>query len=127
MTVEKAGIEQDGRSAAPRRKQGPRLAPDELEALIDAAIVDAYGESEQAVGFLTMLEEHLALPFNTEVLGVEVTVEKLDLTDRDDIVALCKRGRHRQALPLQELPLSRPPPAGWEWIEAYRRWARGSR
>jgi hypothetical protein len=23
-----------------------------------------------------------------------------------------------------ELPLRDPPPTGWEWIEAYRRWAR---
>jgi len=34
------------------------------------AIVDAYGESEQAVGLYTMIEKHLALPFETMVLGV---------------------------------------------------------
>ena len=25
----------------------------------------------------------------------------------------------------EQLPLPVPRPAGWEWIEAYRRWARG--
>jgi len=32
--------------------------------------VDAYGEEEQAGGFFTMIEEHLALPFPVKVLGV---------------------------------------------------------
>jgi hypothetical protein len=31
--------------------------------LIEEAVLNAYTEEEQAVGFLTMLEEHLALPF----------------------------------------------------------------
>jgi hypothetical protein len=38
--------------------------------LIEEATVDAYGESEQATAFLTMLEECLALPFGATVLGV---------------------------------------------------------
>ena len=74
-----------------------------------------------------MLEEHLALPFDTELLGVAVTVEKLDLTARDDIVAVCRRGRERQTLAILDVPLPQPPPDGWKWIEAYRRWARGRR
>jgi hypothetical protein len=39
----------------------PRWPPSakELDALIADAIVDAYGEDEQRVGFLTMLEERL--------------------------------------------------------------------
>lgn len=72
-----------------------------------------------------MLEEHLAVPFETEVLGVTVRVEKVDLNAADQIVAVCRRGRQRQRLPLLDLPLPSPPPAGWEWIEAYRRWAHG--
>ena len=92
--------------------------------MIEQATVDAYGESEQVSGFYTMMEEHLALPFKTEVLSTEVTVEKVDLTDRDEIVAVCVRGETRQAIPILELPLPDPPPKGAEWIEAYRRWAR---
>jgi len=111
--------------AAPKRKRAPGLVPKkELEALVEEAIVDAYGESEQAAGFFTMLEEHLALPFETKVLGAVVTVGKLDLTERDDIVAVCRKGRDRQALPILDLPLPDPPPDGWKWIEAYRHWAR---
>ena len=72
-----------------------------------------------------MLEDNLALPFETEVLGVPVTVERIDLTDADEIVVICRRERRRQTIPILDLPLPMPPPAGAEWIEAYRHWARG--
>ena len=92
--------------------------------LIEEATVDAYGESEQATAFLTMLEEHLALPFGATVLGEAVAVEKIDLNEADDLVAICRRGGKRQKLRLLdlELPVSRP--KGAEWIAAYRRWSR---
>ena len=58
------------------------------------------------------------------MLGVPVTVTSVDITERDDIVAICSRGRLRQAIPILDLVLPIPAPAGAEWIEAYRRWAR---
>lgn len=72
------------------------------------------------MGLYTMIEEHLALPFESMVLGVPVTVVRIDLTQRDEIVAVCRRAGVRQAVPM---PSRRP--AGAEWIDAYRRWARG--
>jgi Calcium binding len=94
-----------------------------LDRLVDEAVVDAYNESEQRIGLYTMLDENLKLPFKTQVLGVEVTVERIDLNDAEEIVAICARGRTRQAIPILDLPLPTPLPAGAEWIEAYRRWA----
>ena len=91
--------------------------------MIEEATVDAYGDEEQLTGLYTMIEEHLAVPFTTTVLGVEVTVRKVDLTD-DGIVAVCARGRHRQRIDLLDLPLPAPPPDGAQWIDAYRHWAR---
>jgi len=101
------------------------LSPAKLDEMIEEATVDAYGESEQIVGFLTMLEDHLKLPFKTDVLGVEVTVERLDMTDDEQIVAVCSRGKSQQPVPILDLALPDPPPEGAEWIEAFRRWARG--
>ncbi|WP_432902920.1 hypothetical protein ACQP1S_03480 [Micromonospora matsumotoense] len=93
-----------------------------LEAMIEEATVDAYGDDEQLTGLFTMLEEHLAVPFTTTVLGVEVTVRKVELT-ADSVVALCARGRHRQRIDLLDLPLPTPAPDGAVWIDAYRHWA----
>ena len=78
--------------------------------MIEEATVDAYGESEQTVGFFTLLEERLKLPFKTEVLGVEVTVERLDMTDDEQIVAVCSRGKSEQPVPILDLtcPTLRP-------------------
>jgi hypothetical protein len=87
--------------------------------------VVAYNESEQRVGFLTMIDENLEMPFATQVLGIEVSVERIDLSAADAIVAICRRGRTRQVIPILELPLPKPAPRGAEWIEAYRRWVRG--
>lgn len=93
-----------------------------LEAMIEKATVDAYGDDEQLTGLFAMIGEHLAVPFTTTVLGVEVTVRKIDLT-ADNIVAVCARGRHRQRIDLLDLPLPTPAPDGAAWIDAYRHWA----
>ncbi|MGR6320692.1 hypothetical protein Q2K19_22340 [Micromonospora soli] len=93
-----------------------------LEAMIEEATVDAYGDDEQLTGLFTLLEEHLAVPFTTTVLGMEVTVRKVDLT-ADSIVAVCTQGRHRQKIDLLDLPLPTPAPDGADWIDAYRHWA----
>ncbi len=58
------------------------------------------------------------------MLGVEVTVERVDLNGEDQIVAICSRETLRQSIPLLDLPLPTPPPKGAEWIEAYRHWLR---
>ena len=110
---------------APRK--GSRPSKVDLDALIEEAIVDAYGEAEQRTGFYTMLEEHLAMPFEVEILGVTATVERIDLTDDEQIVAICSRGKSRQRVPILDLPLPTPPPEGAGWIMAFRRWARGGR
>jgi hypothetical protein len=117
-----AGDKQNMPKSKERRRRPSKA---KLDQLIEEAIVDAYGESEQTVGFYTMIEESLAVPFRTEMLGVEVTVERVDVTDDGQIVAVCARGRSRQCVPILELPLPDPPPAGTEWIDAFRRWARG--
>lgn len=97
-----------------------------LSELIEQATVDAYDESEQITGFFTMIEDNLVVPFTTQVLGVPVTVEQVDLTDDERIVAVCSRGQHRQRLAILDLPLPDPAPEGGEWIEAYRTWSVGS-
>jgi phosphopantothenate synthetase len=83
-----------------------------LEQLIEEAIVDCYGEEEQATGLFTMIEENLALPFKTTILGIEADVVSVDLDDDDRLAAVCKAGKHRQRIALADLPLPSPAPAG---------------
>ncbi|WHM40904.1 hypothetical protein [Streptomyces sp. BPTC-684] len=92
--------------------------------MIEEATVDAYSEDEQVAGLFTMIEENLALPFTTTVLGVEVSVLGVDLTEDGRVVARCARGSVRQSIGILDLPLPEPAPEGSRWIEAYRHWAR---
>jgi hypothetical protein len=104
----------------------PSLSKARLKELIEQAIVDAYGEEEQVGGFFTMIEKHLAVPFPVKVLGVDADVEKVDMNLDGQIVAICGRGKTRQKIPILDLPLPTPAPAGVEWIIAYRHWRRGT-
>jgi len=101
----------------------PRVTTGMLDQLIAEATVDCYNDEEQLTGLFTLIEDNLALPFETNVLGVPVTVAGVDLTE-GGIVAICQRDGVRQAIPLLQPPLPAPTPGGAEWIEAYRRWTR---
>ena len=107
-----------------KRRPAARPTKSRLDALVEEALTDCYGDAEEASGLSTAIEEHLELPFQTTVLGVRVTVTRVDLTDDNHIVALCTRRRERQRVPILDLPLPSPRPRGAEWIEAYRHWAR---
>lgn len=88
------------------------------------ATIDGHDEEEQVMGFHDMIVEYLKVPFVTSVLGVEITVESVDIGKGNSILAICARDGIRQAVRVVDLPLPEPPPAGAEWIDAYRYWLR---
>ena len=92
--------------------------------MVPEATVDCYNDGGEVTGFFTMIGDNLATPFETRVLGVSVLVEGVDQTEDGQIVALCRRGQHRQSIPILDLPLPTPPPEGADWIDAYRHWLR---
>ena len=69
------------------RQAGPKRGADRassayLDKLIEEATVDCYNESEEITGIFTMLEENLAVPFSTTLLGMEVSIEEKVEMDR---------------------------------------------
>jgi len=108
------------------RGEADRMVRPRLDTLIAEATVDCYNDSVCATGFLTKLDGHLALPFPTTVLDLEVTVAGIDLTEDGQIVAVCTAGRSTQRIPILDLPLPMPQPNGAEWIAAYRHWIKGA-
>jgi len=98
----------------------PELSDEELDALVEEATVDAYGDDEQLGGFAVMIEDNLEVPFETTILGMTVTVRKITQAE-SGIVADCVRDGHHQAISVLDLP----PPKGAQWIAAYRHWAGG--
>ena len=105
--------------------QQVRLSKARLDDLVEEALVDAYGEPEQVTAFYTTMENDLRLPFETEILGMTVIVEGIDITDDDQLVAVCRKDKAKQQISLSELPLPSPLPEGAEWIVAYRYWRTG--
>jgi hypothetical protein len=116
-----------GRKRSANRSTRQRLGKRRLDELVEEAIVDAYGESEQRVGLVSMIQMNLECPFMIEIFETPARVERVDLNDGNEIVAVCRYGRERQTIPILDLPLPSPSPVGWEWIEAYRHWARSGR
>jgi hypothetical protein len=92
---------------------------------VDDAIVDCYGESEQTTGPYTIIENNLALPCGTAVLGVPVIVDRVDLTRRGGNCCCLPPRRRGTDGPILDQPLPLPRPAGAEWIDAYRHWLGG--
>jgi len=107
---------------AVKPKEAERFTVKCLDKLIEAATTDAYNESEQVSGFFALIEDNLVVPFTTRVLGQVVTVTGVDITESDQIVAICMLGNKVQAIPVLDLPMPTPLPKGAEWIAAYRRW-----
>lgn len=87
--------------------------------------MDAYGESEQVTGFYTMMGNDLRLPIETKILGMIVIVEGIDITEDDQLLAVCRKGKTKQRISRSELPLPSPLSKGAEWIAAYRYWRTG--
>ena len=88
-----------------------RSTQPELDALIAEATVDCYNESE-CVRTYTVLVNQSGGSFPSEVLGVDVTVTGVDLTEAGRIVAVCMRGAATQRVPILDLPLPTPSPEG---------------
>ena len=107
------------------RKAPGRIGAARLAEMIEEATVDAYDEAEQATGWFTVLGDSLEMPFETEILGIAVTVKRLELREDNAIVAVCARGAERQAIGIVDLPMPSPKPVGWEWLDAYRQWLGG--
>ena len=77
-----------GRSAGKGKGRQEGCSPwtaAELDHLVEEAAVDCYNETEQVSGLYTMIEDNLVLPFETMLFGSLVVVERIDLTDRDEI------------------------------------------
>ncbi len=121
-----ARIGDPSRVARPTKRTGGRQSTPkfDLDALVDDATIDCHDESEQVMGLANAIEEHVAVPFETTVLGMPVEVVSIEAGERD-IVAVCRRGAHRQRISLLDLPLPAQEPDGAEWIAAYCHWARG--
>jgi hypothetical protein len=95
----------------------------ELDALIAAVTVDAYGDEEQLTGFLTGAEDALNKSEPASIAGVPVEVVKVDAGPdvRRGLTAICEREGTRHEVSLVDLALPADSELG-RVVAAYRRW-----
>jgi Calcium binding len=93
-----------------------------LQALIEEATVDSYGEEEQLTGLWTMIEDRVVCPFRAKVIGEEVKVTGLEWNGGEVFYAVCERKGKKHRVDLSSLEWIEPHPEGFEWIEAYCAW-----
>lgn len=105
------------------KKQKTAFSDEQLEALIDEAIVDAYDEHEQRIGFLTMIQDNVAVPFPAALNDESVTVSEIDGDDRV-IKAVIKQDDKSYPVDILDLEIDDSVVEGSEWIAAYRKWER---
>ncbi|HUD44552.1 MAG TPA: calcium-binding protein [Patescibacteria group bacterium] len=100
------------------------LTDDQLEALIEEATVDTYDEYEARVGFLTMIQDNVTVPFQATLNGEAVTVSGIDGNDRV-IKALIKENSKSIPVDILDLEINTSLVSRSEWIVAYYKWERG--
>jgi hypothetical protein len=97
--------------------------PDRLQALIEEATVDAYGEGEEHVGLVTTIEDNVVCPFKAKVIGEEVEVLSLRGPKSGfGLVAVCRYKDKDYQLDVSSLEWPAKKPKGFKWIEAYQEW-----
>ena len=94
-----------------------------LDALIEELTVDAYGDEEQLVGFLTGAEDALAVGEIATVAGVEIQIVSIACGPdaRRGLIAVCERDGRRFELSLADIAFDESSELG-QVVAAYRRW-----
>jgi hypothetical protein len=89
----------------------------DLDSVVETILVDAYGDDEQYVAFLTVIEEETRLPAAATLLGAPVTVTGLDYTNEArGLVAICEGSNGTGEVALADLAF--PPDTVTAWIHA---------
>jgi hypothetical protein len=97
---------------------------EKLDELIEEATVDAYDEYEQRVGFLSMIQDNVPVPFQAVLHGDPVTISEIDGDDRVIKATIQKNGKS-YPVDILDLEIDDAKVTGSEWVAAYRKWERG--
>ena len=93
-----------------------------VQACIDLALTDAYGEEEQAVAWLTCIDEMFGRHKQVRLMGNDVTLVGFDLRN-NDVVAVCKQGKRRARVTLDSIEFLELTPAEQLWLRAWKRYS----
>jgi len=98
---------------------------DDIDAVIEEILVDAYGEDEQLWAIRQIFEDEAVFPFPAEVVGSPVEVVGVDYEgdERRGLVARCRRNGQGYTVALIDVAPGRLTERTAALIAAYRRWS----
>ena len=93
-----------------------------MQACIDLALTDAYGEDEQAVGWLTCIETMFSRFKRVKLMGEEVALVGFDLS-KHSVVAVCRQGKQKARVTLDSVEFPQLTPLEARWMQAWKRFS----
>ncbi len=93
-----------------------------VQACLGLALTDAYGEHEQAVAWLTCIEEMFSRFKHVKVMGSDVALVGFDLRDHA-VVAVCRQGRRKARVTLDSVEFPELTPIEQRWLKAWKRFS----
>ena len=98
-----------------------------VQACIDLAISDAYGDYEQAYAWLTCIESMFGRYRRVFVLGDDAALDGFEVVNHATIVAVCRRGTRKARVALASVEFPDASPIEARWLSAWKRFASGKR
>ena len=96
-----------------------------VKACIELALTDAYGEYEQASGWLACIETIFERFDRVNLMGEQVALEGLDLENELAVVAVCTKGKRRARVALDSVEFPGITPIEARWLKAWKQFSRG--
>ena len=93
-----------------------------VQACIDLALTDAYGEDEQAVAWLTCIEEMFSRFKQVKVMGSDVALVGFDLSDHA-VLAVCRQGKRKVRVTLDSVEFPELTPDKQRWLKAWKQFS----
>jgi hypothetical protein len=93
-----------------------------VQACIDLALTDAYGEDEQAVAWLTCIETLFDRFKHVKVMGSEVALVGFDLNDHT-VVAVCRQAKHKARVTLDSVEFPELTSLEKRWLKAWQQFS----
>ncbi len=93
-----------------------------VQACIDLALTDAYGEDEQAVAWLTCIEEMFGRFKQVKLLGEDVLLVGFDL-NWHAVIAVCNQGQREVRTTLDSIEFPDLKPGEQRWLQAWKRFS----
>jgi len=93
-----------------------------MKACIDLARTDTYGEDEQAVAWLTCIDEMFGRFKLVRLLDNEVAFVGLEMRNRE-LVAICQQGKRKARVTLDSIEFPELSTVEQLWLRAWRRFS----